>query len=625
MNFIPSTSAVRTETYTSTGTNPLKRLPRRRAPLANTRDPRHARSVPPHAPKSAENPRSLGPTRDLRPTPIRKTPKLRVIVLGGLEEVGRNMTVLEYDNDIIIIDMGLQFPEEDTPGIDYIIPNISYLKGKERNIKGVIITHGHFDHIGAIPHLMGPLGNPPLYTGKLSAGLIQKRQREYRNAPKLNIQLINEDSKLTLGKFKVEFFGVNHNIPDSFAIVVTTPVGTLIHTGDFKIDATPVNDKPMDLNRVAALGNAGVLVLMADSTNAEQPGKQMSESEVGVQLDKLFIDSRGRIIIGTFASLISRIQQIITLAKKHNRKVGIIGRSMRDNVELTHSLGYLTIPQGVIIEDNEIAQVPDDKLVLLCTGAQGEERAVLMRAAMGEHPLLDIKKGDTIIFSSSVVPGNERTVQTLKDSFARKGARIVHYKFMDIHAGGHAHQEDLKFFLNLVKPTFFIPIEANRYMLDIHGKLAQEVGIPENRVLLADNGQVIEISKTSAEVTKEQAPTDYVMVDGLGVGDVSDIVLRDRQVLAADGMLVVIVTVDNHTGKLLGNPDLISRGFIHMKENRDLIEQTRMKAKHIATDRDLKSPPDDNYIKNKLRNELAQFLFAKTKRRPMILPVVIKI
>jgi ribonuclease J len=472
---------------------------------------------------------------------------------------------------------------------------------------------------------MGPLGNPPLFTGRLSAGLIQKRQREYRHAPKLNIQIINEHSRLQLGKYRVEFFGVNHNIPDSFAVVVHTPLGTLIHTGDFKIDKTPVNDKPMDLDHVRQLGERGVLCLMADSTNAEQPGLQMSESEVGVQLEKLFSQSKGRIIIGTFASLISRIQQIITIAKKYNRRVGIIGRSMRDNVELTHSLGYLTIPPGVLVEEDQIAHMPDHQLVLLCTGAQGEERAALMRAAMAEHPLLDVKKGDTVIFSSSVVPGNERTVQTLKDSFARKGATIVHYKFMDIHAGGHAHQEDLKFFLSLMKPKFFIPIEANRYMLALHGKLAQEMGMSEEHILLADNGQVIEIGKTSAKVTEERVPADYVMVDGLGVGDVSEIVLRDRQVLAADGMLVVIVTIDNHSGRLLGNPDLISRGFIHMKENRDLIEQTRIKAKRLALDRDPTSPPDENYIKNKLRNELGKFLFAKTKRRPMILPVVIKV
>ncbi len=555
----------------------------------------------------------------------KKTPKLRVIVLGVLEEVGRNMTALEYENDIIIIDMGLQFPEEDTPGIDYIIPNIAYLKNKIQNIRGVIITHGHMDHIGAIPHLMSELGNPPLFTARLSAGLIDKRQREYRHAPKLNFHIINEKSRLQLGKFKIEFFRVNHNIPDSFAVVATTPLGTLIHTGDFKIDKTPVNDKPMDLDQVARLGKRGVLCLMADSTSAWQPGHQISESDVGKELDKLFAEVKGRIIIGTFASLLSRVQQIVTLTKKHNRKLVVSGRSMRDNIEIAHQLGYLTVPPGVIAEESEFHRIPDDKLVVLCTGAQGEQRGALMRSAMGEHPFLDVKKGDTVIFSSSVIPGNERTVQTLKDSFARKGAAIVHCEFMDIHAGGHARQEDMKDIINLLKPKFFIPIEANRYMLDLNGRLAQSAGIPEKNVFVADNGQVIELTKTEGKISSERVPTDYVMVDGLGVGDVSEIVLRDRQVLAADGMLVAIVTVDNHTGRLLGNPDLISRGFVHMKENRAFIEQIRMKAKHIATDRDPLSSPDENYIKNKLRNELGQFIFTKTKRRPMILPVVIKV
>jgi ribonuclease J len=552
-------------------------------------------------------------------------PKVKITVLGGLEEVGRNMTVLEYENDIIIIDMGLQFPEEDTPGIDYIIPNISSLKPKISSIRGVIITHGHFDHIGAIPHLMPELGNPPLFTGRLSAGLIEKRQREHRHAPKLNIQIINEKTRLQLGKFRIEFFRVNHNIPDSFAAVATTPLGTIIHTGDFKIDKTPVNDKPMDLEHVERLGKRGVLALLADSTHADKPGCQISESDVGVELDKLFTQVKGRIIIGTFASLLSRVQQIITLTKKYNRKLVVFGRSMRDNIEIAHQLGYLTIPQGVIVMEEDLHRLPDEKLVVLCTGAQGEQRSTLMRTAMGEHPFLDVKKGDTVIFSSSVIPGNERTVQTLKDSFARKGANIFHYKFMDIHAGGHAHQEDLKHFIQLLKPKYFIPIEANRYLLDLHGKLAISVGVPEKNVFVADNGQIIEITKTGGRITEECVPADYVMVDGLGVGDVSEIVLRDRQVLAEDGMLVAIVTIDSRTGKLLGNPDLISRGFVHMKENREFIEQIRMKAKRIATDHDPSSPPDDNYIKNKLRNELGQFLFMKTKRRPMILPVVIKV
>ncbi|MCK5211636.1 ribonuclease J [Candidatus Parcubacteria bacterium] len=556
--------------------------------------------------------------------------KLRVMVLGGLEEVGRNMTVIEYDKEIIIIDMGLQFPEEDMPGIDYIIPNIAYLEDKADRIKGVIITHGHMDHIGAIPHIIGRIGNPIMFTGKLTAGLIRKRCEEHRQCPKLNISEINEASSLSLGRnFKVEFLRVNHSIPDSFGIIIKTPLGTIVHTGDFKIDYSPVNDTPADLNRIARLGSEGIMLMMSDSTDSTRPGYQVSESSIGDEMDKIFEKIYGRIIIGTFASQLSRIQKIFDLAKKHGRKIYLQGRSMNNNVEIAHQIGYLKFHPGVLIHDADLRRLPDKKIIILGTGAQGESNAFLRRVVNREHKTIQLKKGDTVIFSSSVIPGNERTIQSLMDMVVRQGARVIHYQMMDVHAGGHAKQEDLKLMMRLLKPKFFIPIEGSHYMLQAHADLAMQVGIPEANIFIPDNGQVVEIERAGKQVigklTSEKVPADYVMVDGLGVGDVSNIVLRDRRVMSADGMIVAIATIDSKTGEPIGNPDIISRGFVYMKENRKLIEDTRMKVKKIVKDHDSRTPADSDFIKNKIRNEIGSFLFSKTKRRPMVLPVVIKV
>ncbi len=580
--------------------------------------------------------------------------KLRVIVLGGLEEVGRNMTLIEYNKEIIIIDMGLQFPEEDMYGIDYIIPNISYLENKIDWIKGAIITHGHMDHIGGIPHIIGKIGNPPMFTGKLTAGLIRKRCEEHRNCPNLNISEIDENSTAQLGKsFRVEFLRVNHSIPDSFAVIIHTPIGTVIHTGDFKIDYSPVNDKPADLNRIAQLGGQGVLLMMSDSTDSNHPGYQVSESSIGDEMDKIFEKISGRIIIGTFASQLSRIQKLFDLARKHNRKIYLQGRSMNDNVDIAHKIGYLKFNTRILIRDADLKQLPDEKIMILGTGAQGESNAFLVRVVTGEHRTISLKKGDTVVFSSSVIPGNERSIQNLKDQVVRQGAHVIHYQMMDVHAGGHAKQEDLKLMMRLLKPKFFIPIEGNHYMLRTHAGLAEQVGIPIKNIFVPDNGQVVELAiaknqtkindkfsfgtikakdtktgKTvfiNGELTKEKVITDYVMVDGLGVGDVSNIVLRDRRVMAEDGMIVVIATIDSKTGNTIGNPDIISRGFVYMKENRELIEKTRMKVKNLVCGHGSVSKADDDLIKNKIRNEVGQFLFSKTKRRPMVLPVVIKV
>ena len=604
------------KTKPETRTKVLPRASRQTRPASRTR------------PASYRN--RTGPNKQLTAKTVFHKDKLRVIVLGGLEEVGRNMTLLEYNQEIIIIDMGLQFPEEDMPGIDYIIPNITYLSDKADWIKGVIITHGHMDHIGGIPHIIGRIGNPPMFMGKLTAGLVRKRCEEFRTCPRLNISEIDEESRLRLGKsFTVEFIRVNHSIPDSFGIIVHTPVGTIVHTGDFKIDYSPVNDKPADINRIARLGGNGVMLMMSDSTDSTHPGYQISESSIGDEIDKIFNKLAGRIIIGTFASQLSRIQKIFDLAKKHGRKIYLQGRSMNNNVEIAHKIGYLKFDPRILIRDADMKRLPDRKIIILGTGAQGESNAFLMRVVNGEHRTIQLKKGDTVIFSSSIIPGNERTIQNLMDKVVRQGARVIHYQMMDVHAGGHAKQEDLKLMMRLLKPKFFMPIEGSHYMLQAHADLAEQVGIPEKNIFVPDNGQITEFQKKSREavgiLTKEKVLADYVMVDGLGVGDVSNIVLRDRRVMAQDGMIVAIATIDSKTGDPIGNPDIISRGFVYMKENRELIEKTRMKVKQIVKDHDARTPANDDLIRNKIRNDIGQFLFSRTKRRPMVLPVVIKV
>jgi ribonuclease J len=550
---------------------------------------------------------------------------LKVMVVGGNEEVGRNMTILEYGNDIIIIDLGLQFPEEDMPGIDYIIPNIDYLKGKEKNIRGVFITHAHYDHIGAIPHVMGRLGNPTIYSSDLSLAIIAKRQDDYKDAPKLNLQSVSTNDVIKAGVFTVSFFGVSHNIPTSMGIVVDTPLGKVIHTGDFKLDLNESGDTGTEINKITKLGKTNVLALLADSTNASHSGHQLSESEIQHNLDDIIQNVPGRLIMGTFASLLGRIQQIIYAAERFGKKVIIEGYSMKTNVEISQALGYMKIKKGTLISLKDTDRYPKNKILVICTGAQGEDRAVLMRIANKEHKSLRIEKGDTVVFSSSVIPGNERAVQRLKDSLYREGAEVIHYQMMDVHAGGHAKAEDLKFFISLVKPKYFVPIEGHHSFLRMNSKIAESAGIDPKNIFIADNGQVMEFTKTGGRLTDKRIPSDYVFVDGLGVGDISNIVLRDRQMMAADGMIVVIATIRTKTGQLVQNPDLISRGFIYMKENKKLVEETRKKVRAILKDYNPKTSANDVYIKDKIRNEVGKFLFQKTERRPMVLPVIIEV
>ncbi len=550
--------------------------------------------------------------------------KLRVIVMGGNEEVGRNCTLLEYGNDIIIIDMGLQFPEEDMPGVDYIIPNMSYLRGKERNVRGVIITHGHYDHIGGIPHIIGRIGNPPIFGLPITSAIIKKRQDDFQDV-KLNIKEVRVEDKLVLGRFQVEFFHINHNIPDSVGIVVRTPVGILVHTGDWKFDFTPVDEKPADFAKIARIGDQGVLALMGDSTNASIPGHQYSEADIESTLRSIVEKAPGRVIVGTFASLLARVRQLIAIAEDCGRKVAVDGYSMRTNVEVARELGYIKVRPGTLIDIMQVDDYPPEKMLIICTGAQGEERAALMRIANDEHKSVRILPSDTVIFSSSIVPGNERTVQRLTDTLYRKGAEVINYKMMDVHAGGHALKEDIKLMLLLFRPKYYIPIEGNHFMLRENAKVAYQLKWPKENVFIADNGQVMEFARGQGRLTTTKVPSDYVFVDGLGVGDVSQVVLRDRQVLAGDGMVVVIVTVEAKTGRLTGSPDIISRGFIYMKENQEMIHETRQRVRKLVADHDPKSMDDPEYLRRKIRDEVGAFLFQRTQRRPMILPVIIEV
>ena len=597
-------------------------------------------------PTSNKRPRRVGTTaRHARPAPAGRAPMrkgavrlerrahapiakgvLRVVPLGGVEEVGKNCMFLEYNDDIIVIDMGLQFPEENTPGIDYIIPNISYLKSKKKNIRGVIITHGHYDHIGAIPYLSAELGAPTIYAMPLTRAIILKRQGDFTHLPRIETQEIQSDSRLKLGVFDVEFFHVNHNIFDTVGVAVHTPLGIVCHTADFKFDNNPVGDVPADYAKMEKLAQEGVLLLMSDSTGAERPGHSISEKDIEQNLEEIFQSSKGRIICATFASLISRLQQMIHLAEKYGRKVAIDGYSMKSNVSLSQEMGYLKIPKGMMIDIKDVHNYPDDKILFLCTGAQGEGGAVLMRVATREHRHVRLHAGDTVIFSSSVIPGNERTVQKLKDIIYREGAEVYHYQMMDIHAGGHAQQEDLKLMINLMRPKFFMPVHGSYFMLKLHTKLAKELGFKDSQIVIPENGRVVELTKDTIKLSKEEVIANPIFVDGLGVGDIKEVVLRDRQMMAADGMFVVIAIVDEKTGKVRGSPDIISRGFIYLKESKDLLYETRGRTKRIVEDITSKMHPlNVQYLKEELREKIGQFLYQRTERRPMVIPVVIEV
>lgn len=551
---------------------------------------------------------------------------IKIIPLGGLGEVGRNMTLFEYKRKILIVDMGLRLPEEDMPGIDYIIPNTDYLKGRYEDILGVVFTHGHYDHIGAVPYLIEKLHYPRLFASPLTKGIIIRRQQDFPHLKKLQIEEVKDGDIIRLGPFTIEFFKQNHNISDNLGLLIHSPVGNIVHTSDFKFDPDPVYDSPTDFNKLGSIARKGVLLLLSDSTGAEEEGHSLSERVIMENLDKIFAESKGKIIAATFGSLIHRIQQLIALSEKYGRKVAIDGYTMRTNVEICKKLGYIKSKKGTIINPKRLKTLPRNKITLVCTGAQGEEQAILMRIANKEYPYLEIEPQDTVIFSSSVVPGNERTVQRLKDELYRQKAKVYHYKMMDIHASGHAHREELRQMIEIMKPKFFMPIHGQYSMLVNHAEIAKSVGIPEENIVVAENGNIIRLTQKKIYIEKEKAPSNYVMVDGLGVGDVSEVVLRDRQALAKDGIFVIIAVVNSQTGKVIGSPDIISRGFVYLRKSKNLLAQTRKKTVSIIHKATGKSKAINwAYVKDRIKNQLGDFLFEKTKKRPMILPVVIEV
>jgi len=536
------------------------------------------------------------------------------------------MTLFEYDNQILIVDMGLQFPDEDMPGIDFIIPNIEYLTSHpEKKILGVFITHAHYDHIGAIPYLIDKLNYPTIYAPPLSRGIILKRQEDFPNLNKLNIENISPNKFTTLGPFKISPFHLNHNIPDTLGLAINTPHGLIMYATDFKFDFQPIGDKPADLSRIAILASQGVQLLMSDSTGIENPGHSISEKTIMDNLDTLFAQTKGRIILATFASLINRLQQAIWLSEKYNRKIVIQGYAMRTNLAIAEKLKYISVKKGTIINWKEANRLNPQKLTILCTGAQGENEATLMRIVNKEHKYLRIQKGDTVIFSSSVVPGNELAVQNLKDNLAKQGASIYHYKMVDIHASGHGYQDDSKMMINLTKPRFFMPIHGHFSMLKLHSEVAESLGISKQNIVTGTNGQIIELTKNKITATEKFVPTNYIMVDGLGVGDIKEVVLRARQTLSKDGIFIVIALVDRKTGLLHNNPEIISQGFVYMKESKELINHVKKLVREVVSHSTSGNTFNESYICNNLKEQIGLFLFKKTQRRPMVLPIVIEI
>lgn len=550
---------------------------------------------------------------------------LRFVPLGGLEEIGRNCAFFEYENEIVIIDAGIQFPEEETPGIDYIIPNMSYLEPKKKNIKGVILTHGHYDHIHALPYLIEKIGNPIIYAVPITKALIEKRFQEFTNLPKPKIEAIKDGDRIAISpNFTAEFFNVDHTIPDSMGFVLDTPAGKMVHFGDFRVEYN-LEGEPQDLEVFERIGKMGIHTAFMDSTNADIDGHSISEKTVEKNLESLIKNAKGRVIMATFASLLTRVSEIIKIADKLGRKVAINGRSMKDNVQIAQNLGFIKVGKGQIIPLEEIHKFKDNQILILSTGGQGEPRAGLTRIANGEHRNVRLKKSDTVIFSSSIVPGNERSVQILQDNIARQVDEVYNSKLLDIHASGHCLKQDLELVIKLIKPKFVVPVHGYYFKRSAAKKIAHGVGIPEENAILMDNGQVAEITDDNFKITAENVPANYVMVDGLGVGDVEEVVLRDRRLLAEEGMVVIISTVDRETGRLLKTPDIISRGFIYLKENKDLLDDIRGKLKSILVRIPRHAHPEPDYVKTIIRDQIGQLLYNKTRRRPMVLPVLIEI
>lgn len=578
-------------------------------------------------------PMTNGINNRLEPKHVSQVPpieakRLRIIPLGGQEEVGRNMTIFEYGNDIVIIDMGLQFPEEDMPGIDYIVPNVNYLKGKEKNIRGVIYTHGHLDHIGAAPIILKQLGYPPIVARDFTLALVKHKVEDQEKGAASRLKMVRVktlNDRIKLGAFEARFFEVEHSIMDAIGIVLVTPAGSIIHMGDWTISNEPIEEKEISYKHLADLPRPTTLML--ESLGAIKKGIPPSEREVHQNLENLIKNVPGRLIIGTFASQVRRISYLIEYAERMGKKVALEGYSMKMNIEVAKELGYIKAKKETFITVNDIHKYPDNKVVVICTGAQGELNAALSRIVTDNHRFIKLQKNDTIVFSSSVIPGNERSIQRLKDNLYRKCDNVIHSDIMEIHIGGHSTAQGIEEMLRQVKPTYFLPVYANHYFLKEAAKIAYRIGFPDQNVFVLDNGNIFEVDdKGMGRMRKEKADTSYVFIDGLGVGDIGHVVLRDRQVLAQDGMLMITVIIDAKTKNIRGNIQITSRGFIHVKENFDLVNEAKRKVQKVVKDNTAKGASIDwDLVRNQIREVVGQFLFTKTERRPMILPVVIEV
>ncbi|MBU2701942.1 ribonuclease J [Sporomusaceae bacterium BoRhaA] len=548
--------------------------------------------------------------------------KIQIIPLGGMGEIGKNMTVIRYGDEIIVIDSGLMFPEDDMLGIDLVIPDISYLIENQDMVKAIILTHGHEDHIGALPYVLKQL-NVPVYGTKLTLGILQGRLKENNVSP-VNLNPVKAGDQIQVGAFKIGFIHVSHSIADAVALSIQTPIGTIVHTGDFKLDQTPIDGKVTDFHRFAELGDQGVLVMLADSTNAERPGYTKSERSVGASFDDTFRNAKGRIIIASFSSNIHRLQQAIDMACKFKRKVAILGRSMVNVVSIASELGYMNIPEGMLIDIDEIKNYPLSGIVILTTGSQGEPMSALTRMAMSDHRKVEIMPGDTVIISATPIPGNEKLVSKTIDFLFKQGADVVYGASSGIHVSGHASQEELKMMHNLVRPKYFVPVHGEYRHLIVHAKLAQDLGMPKQNILVAENGQVLEFSPEKA-VINGKVTAGKVLVDGLGVGDVGNIVLRDRRQLSQDGILIVVVTMDKQRGCTVAGPDIVSRGFVYVRESEKLMDEAKDKVQLALDKCQTNGITEWAAIKSNVRDALGKYLYERTRRRPMILPIIMEI
>ncbi|HJC40531.1 MAG TPA: ribonuclease J [Candidatus Intestinimonas pullistercoris] len=549
--------------------------------------------------------------------------KLKIISLGGLNEIGKNLTVYEYGGDIIVVDVGMGFPDDDMYGIDVVIPDFTYLIKNQEKIRGIFLTHGHEDHIGSIPYLLRSI-NAPIYATRMTMGLVKLKLEEHRLLDKCKLFTCEPGEVVKAGRFSVEFIHVNHSIADAVAFAIKTPVGTVVHTGDFKIDSTPIQGGMIDLARLGELGKKGVLALLCDSTNVERPGYTKSERSVGDSFDALFRGCQQRIIVTTFASNVDRIQQIISVAAKYGRKVAVTGRSMENAMRVSTELGYMRIPEGTLVDVNHIKGLPKDKICIITTGSQGETMSALTRMAFSTHRQVDIQAGDRVILSASTIPGNEHSIGNVINELYRKGAEVVNERAGELHVSGHACADELKIIHALVRPKFFIPVHGEQRHLKTHAKLAQEMGMDPRNIIISDIGRVIELTQRSAKLNGT-VPAGKVFVDGYGVGDVGSVVLRDRKHLAEDGMIVVVTSMSGENGAVVSGPDIITRGFVYVKESEELMEELRRVAVEALSRCERSHTTDWSAIKAEIKNDLSGYLYKKTKRNPMILPVIMEV